>query len=146
MAADPRIPTRPPGNGGQPDIAAAVQQITDKATLLVREEIELAKVEMTEKVTNIAKGVAVFAAAGVFVIFGVSILLQGFAWLAYELLPTPTGDFFWGFFLVAFLLFLAGAGAGYGAARLVKSGAPPAPTMAMEEAERIKQTVDEARS
>ncbi len=132
--------------GDQPDIAATVQQITDKATLLVREEIELAKVEMTEKITKIAKGIAIFAAAGIFAIFGLSILLQGFAWLAYELLPTPTGDFFWGFFFVAFLLFLAGGAAGYGASRLVRSGAPPAPTMAMEEAERIKQTVDQARS
>lgn len=127
-------------------MAAAVQQITDKATLLVREEIELAKVEMTEKVMKIAKGIAIFGAAGIFAIFGLSILLQGFAWLAYELLPTPTGDFFWGFFFVAFLLFLAGAGAGYGASRLLKSGSPPAPTMAIEEAERIKQTVDDARS
>ncbi|MFA9271007.1 MAG: phage holin family protein [Baekduiaceae bacterium] len=146
MAADPRPPYRPPGRGDQPDIAAQVQQITDKATLLVREEIELAKVEMTEKVTKIAQGVAIFAAAGVFAIFGLSILLQGFAWLAYWILPTPSGSFFWGFFLVAFLLFAAGGAAGYGASRLVKRTGAPAPTMAIEEAERIKQTVDQARS
>lgn len=123
-----------------------MQQITDKATLLVREEIELAKVEMTEKVTKLAQSAAIFIAAGVFAIFGLSILLQGFAWFAWWILPVPASQTFWGFFLVAFLLFLTGGLAGYGASRIVKKTGAPAPTMAMEEAQRIKQTVDEARS
>ncbi|MBJ7332764.1 MAG: phage holin family protein [Solirubrobacteraceae bacterium] len=146
MAADPRTPYTPPSRGESADIAVAMQQVTDKATLLIREEIELAKAEVTEKLTRIAKSIAIFAAAGVFAIFGLSILLQGFAWLSYEFLPTPEGDFFYGFFFVAFLLFLAGGLAGYGAARIMKTAQPPVPSMAMEEAERIKQTIDEARS
>lgn len=146
MAAEPRIPTRPPGRNDQPDIAATVQQITDKATLIVREEIELAKVEMTEKVTRIAQGAAVGVAAGVFAVFGLSILLQGFAWFAWWVLPVPASQTFWGFFVVAFLLFALGGLAGYGASRLVKRGAPPTPDMAIEEAQRVKQTVDEAMS
>jgi uncharacterized membrane protein YqjE len=146
LAADPRIPTRPPGQGEQPDIAATVQQITDKATLIVREEIELAKVEMAEKATKLAQGAAVGVAAGVFAIFGLTILLQGLAWFAWWALPVPASQTFWGFFLVAFLLFALGGVAGFGASRLMKRGAPPTPAMAIEEAQKVKQTVDEARS
>jgi hypothetical protein len=82
----------------------------------------------------------------VFAVFGLSILLQGFAWFAWWALPVPASQTFWGFFFVAFLLFALGGLAGYGASRLVKRGAPPTPAMAIEEAQRVKQTVDEARS
>ena len=40
------------------ELAKAIQEVTEKAQLLVREEIELAKAEMTEKVTRLAKGAA----------------------------------------------------------------------------------------
>jgi len=67
-------------------------------------------------------------------------VLHGLAWLAwYELFPDQT--FFWGFFVVAALLFVLGGLAGYFAARLLKAGQSPAPTMAIREAQLIKDTV-----
>jgi uncharacterized membrane protein YqjE len=122
------------------NIAQAIQEISDRATLLVHEEIELAKAEVTEKVTKLVKGAAVGIAAGIFAVFGLIFLMHGLAWLAwFELFPDE--QFFWGFFVVAAVLFLLGALAGFIAARAFKSGAPPTPQLAIEEAKRIKETV-----
>ena len=118
-----------------------MQEVAERAQILVREEIELATTEMKEKAQKIAKGAAIGAAAAVFAIFGLSILLQGFAWLAWWALPVNSSQIFWGFFLVAVLLFIVGGLAGYLASRLFKAGAPPTPDMAIEEAQRIRDTV-----
>ncbi len=122
------------------NIAEAIQEVSERASLLVREEIELAKVEVTEKVTKLVKGAVVGIAAGIFVVFGLVYLLHGFAWLTwYELFPDQ--QFFWGFFVVAAVLLLLGALAGYIASRAFKSAAPPTPQLAIDEAKRIKETV-----
>jgi uncharacterized membrane protein YqjE len=122
------------------NIAEAIQEVSERASLLVREEIELAKVEVTEKVTKLVKGAVVGIAAGIFAVFGLVFLLHGLAWLAwYELFPD--WQFFWGFFVVAAVLFLLGALAGFMAARALRSGSPPVPAMAIDEAKRIRETV-----
>jgi uncharacterized membrane protein YqjE len=121
-------------------IAQAIQEVSERVSVLVHEEIELAKAEMTEKVTKLVKGAVIGIAAGIFLVFGLVYLLHGFAWLAwYELFPD--NQFFWGFFVVAAVLFLVGALAGYIAARAVKSGSPPMPQLAIDEAKLIKETV-----
>jgi len=107
---------------------------------LVREEIELAKAEVTEKVTKLLKGIVVGVAAGIFVITGVLFLLHGLAWLAWFALPVGNQAFFWGFFFVAGLLFVMGGIAGYLAARFLKAGSSPVPKMAIGEAKKIKRT------
>jgi len=132
-------PTEPTGSPQQ--ISAAVQEVAERAQLLVREEIELAKAEITLKLTKLAKGAAIGAAAGVFVLGGLLLLLHAFSWLAWWLLPVGNSQFFWGFFVVAAILFVLGGIAGLIAARLFRSGAPPKPDMAIEEAQRIKETV-----
>lgn len=131
--------------GGNTNIAQAIQEVSERAQILVREEIELAKAEVTTKVSQLVRGAAVGAAAGIFVIVGLLFLLHGFAWLAYYALPVPDGTFFWGFFLVAGLLFLFGAVAGFVAAKAFKRGAPPTPEMAIDEAKRIRETVKSDR-
>jgi hypothetical protein len=127
--------------GSSTNIAQAIQEVSDRAQILVREEIELARAEITAKVTQLVKGAAVGAAAGIFVVTGLLFVLHGFAWLAYYALPVPDGTFFWGFFLVAGVLFLVGALAGFIAARAFKRGAPPTPDLAIDEAKRIRDTV-----
>ena len=128
-------------DNSQASIVAAINEVSDKAQLLVREEIELAKAEVTEKLTKLAKGAAVGLAAGIFVITGLLFLLHGLAWLAYWAIPFPTGTYFWGFFVVAGVLFLLGGLAGFLAARWIKGGSSPAPAMAIEEAKLIRETV-----
>ena len=127
---------------GQPDdgpqIAAAVQEISERASLLVREEIELAKAEIAEKVTKLVRGAVVGTAAGVFAVFGLTILLHGFAWLLFALV---FDDVYWGFFIVAGVLFLLAGLSAFLAVRWMKSGAPPTPDMAIDEAQRIRATL-----
>jgi Putative Actinobacterial Holin-X, holin superfamily III len=123
-------------------IAAAIAEISDRATLLVREEIELAKAEMSEKATKLAKGAVVGVAAGVFVMTALLFALIGCAWLLYFYLPIGNAfTYFWGFFAMALILVVLGVIAGLIAARVVKRGAPPVPNMAIEEARRIRDTV-----
>jgi uncharacterized membrane protein YqjE len=120
-------------------IADAVNEISERASLLVREEIELAKAEVSHKLGRLAKGAVVGGAAGVFAIFGVVLLVEGLAWLAWWALPVSSGKIFWGFFLVAAVLFILGGFAGLLAARLFKSSAPPMPAMAIEEARKTRE-------
>ncbi len=133
----------PHQNGGEPpqNIAAAVADISERASVLVREEIELAKAELTEKTTKIAKGAAVGAIAGIFFVWAVLFLLIGLAWLLYFYLPVGDFAYFWGFFAVGLILIALGVAAGLIAARALKRGAPPVPTMAIEEAQKIRETV-----
>ena len=58
-------------------------------TALVREEIELAKVEMTQKLTSIARGAGAAAAGAVFGVFAVVFLLLTIAWGLNSLLDGP---------------------------------------------------------
>lgn len=124
------------------ELARAVQDVAERAQLLVREEIELAKAEVTTKVTKLAKGAAIGAAAGIFVLAGLIYFLHGASWFAWKLVRGDgTDNFYLGFLIVSGLIFLLGAIAGIIAARLLKKGAPPTPQMAIEEAHLIKQTV-----
>jgi uncharacterized membrane protein YqjE len=123
------------------NIAQAIQEVSDRAQILVREEIELAKAEITEKVTVLVRGAVVGIVAGVFALVGLLFLLHGFAWLSYYLLPVPDQTVFWGFFLVAGVLFLLGGLGGFLAARAFKRGSPPTPDLAIAEAKRIQETV-----
>ncbi len=137
-------PTPTPGEQGPEaphNIAAAIAEVSERAQVLVREEIELAKVEVTEKATKLVKGAVVGIAAGIFVAMALIFALVGFAWLLYYYLPGNQFTYFWGFFAMAVILLLLGALAGLLAAKAVKKGAPPMPTMAIDEAQKIKQTV-----
>jgi uncharacterized membrane protein YqjE len=135
----------PPAAGPEKEpphnIAAAITEVSERATLLVREEIELAKAEVTEKATKLIKGAVVGIAAGVFVLMAVIFALVGFAWLLYYYLPGNDFTYFWGFFAMAVILLLLGALAGLLAAKAVKKGSPPMPNMAIDEAKKIRETV-----
>jgi uncharacterized membrane protein YqjE len=132
---------RRPGAEMPQNIAAAIADVSERASVLVREEIELAKAEVTEKATKLVKGAIVGVAAGVFLVFALIFVLVGCAWLLYFYLPVPDFAYFWGFFAMAVILIVLGAIAGLIAAKVVKRGAPPVPTMAIEEAQKIKQAV-----
>jgi len=123
------------------NIAQAIQDVSERAQLLVREEIELAKAEVTGKLSTLGKGAAVAAAAGLFVLGALIMILFGLAWLAYWAIPFPDGQYFWGYFTIAAILLLLAALAGYIAYRALKAGSPPAPQMAIAEAKLIKETV-----
>jgi hypothetical protein len=120
------------------ELAKAIQEVSEKASLLVREEVALAKAELTEKISGLVKGAVVGVAAGIFIVAGLVYFLHFLALLIGELL----GDNIWlGYLIVAGALFLLGGIAGFLAARFFKKGTPPTPQMAIEEAQLIKQTL-----
>jgi hypothetical protein len=122
------------------NIAQAISEISERASLLVREEIELAKAEITTKLTRLVTGAVVALAAGMFFIVALLFALHGIAWLfAYEFF----GDdkIFWGYFVVAGGLLAFGVLAGFLAAMALRRGTPPTPTMAIDEARKIRDTV-----
>ncbi|HSD79659.1 MAG TPA: phage holin family protein [Solirubrobacteraceae bacterium] len=129
------------GHRGTPDaIVGALTDVSERVQTLVHEEIELAKAELGVKAKRAVTGAVVGISAGVFAVFGLLLLLEGLAWLAwFELFPD--NQFFWGFFLVAAILFLLGAIAGFVAARAIRRAVPPAPTMAIDEAKLIRETM-----
>jgi Putative Actinobacterial Holin-X, holin superfamily III len=131
----------PDGSDIPRGIATAIAEISDRATLLVREEIELAKAEVTAKATKLVRGAVIGVAAGVFVVTALFFFLIGCAWLLYYYLPGNAFTYFWGFFAMALILLVLGVLAGLIAARAVKRGAPPMPDMAIEEARLIRDTV-----
>jgi uncharacterized membrane protein YqjE len=122
------------------ELGQAVQEVTERASLLIREEIELAKREVTDKVSKLIKGAVVGIVAGIFAVFGLVYLLHGLAWGIWELFDIDR-DFWIGFVIVAVLLFLLGGIAGFLAMRFLKRGSPPTPQMAIEEGKLIKETV-----
>jgi uncharacterized membrane protein YqjE len=122
------------------DLGQAIQDVSERASLLVREEIELAKAEMTEKATRLVKGAVVGIVAGIFVVAGLIYLLHSLSWLIWELIGGED-DFWIGFLIVAVALFVLGALAGFMAARFVRKATPPKPEMALEEAQLIRETV-----
>ncbi|HWH92542.1 MAG TPA: phage holin family protein [Baekduia sp.] len=125
----------------QTSLVQAIQDVSDRASLLVREEIELAKAEVSQKVSKLGKGAAVASAAGGFVLAALVMILFGLAQLAYWAIPFPDNQPFWGYFTVAAILLVLAALAGYVAFRALKAGSPPAPKMAIEEARLIRETV-----
>jgi uncharacterized membrane protein YqjE len=128
-------------NDDTSDLGRAIQDVSEKLSLLVREEVELAKTEMTEKVTKLAKGAAIGIAAGIFAVFGLIYLLDAVAWLIWDVIEGDVNSPWLGFLIVAAAIFLLGIVAGLLAARLFKRGAPPTPQMAIQEGKLIKETV-----
>jgi uncharacterized membrane protein YqjE len=116
-------------------VGELVFEVSDRASILIREEIELAKTEVTEKFNRLLRGSVVALVAGVFVLLALMMFMHGFAWLLNDLV---FDDFWAGFFVEAGLFLLIAAGAGLFAWRSFKRGAPPTPDMAIEEAKEIK--------
>jgi uncharacterized membrane protein YqjE len=130
------------GAAGGQGIAVAITEVSERATLLIREEIELAKAEVAEKANRLVKGAIVGVAAGIFIVTALFFVLIGLAWLLYYYLPIGSDfTYFWGFFAMALILLVLGLFAGLIAARAVKRGAPPTPNIAIEEARKIRETV-----
>jgi len=123
------------------ELARAVQDITEKAQLLVHEEIELAKAEMTEKVTKLIKGAVFGIVAGVFAVFALIYLLHALSWGIFDAFYDGGDNFWLGFVITGGLILVLGVLAGFIAMRLIKKGTPPKPELAIEEAQLIKGTL-----
>jgi len=130
MAAyDPNRPDR------DKTIGELVFEVSERTSNLVREEIELAKAEISEKVSTLARGGAVGIAAGVFAFLALILLMHSFALGLASLLGWGA----WAGYLIEGVLFIAiAAGAGWFAYNSFEKTGAPIPTEAIEEAQKTK--------
>jgi uncharacterized membrane protein YqjE len=125
----------------KPDrLAAAVTEVSEKVAVLVRDELELAKVEVVQKVSSLGRGAAAVLVGAVFGVFAVVFLLLTIAWVIDAILVNGAGDIWIGFAIVLGVLAVATVGAFLFAWRKLKVGAPT-PKMAIDEARKIRATV-----
>jgi uncharacterized membrane protein YqjE len=119
--------------------AELVFDVSERASTLIREEFELAKAEVSEKVGKLLRGSVVGVAAGVFAFLALILVMEGVAWLLNE----EVFDNAWsGFFVEAAAFLLVAALAGLIAYRSVCAGAPPVPEQAIEEAKLTKEMLE----
>lgn len=126
-------PNRP---DSQKTIGELVFEVTEQTTILIRDEIELAKTEVTEKISTLARSSGVAVAAGVFAFLAFLLLMQAFALglnsLFFEGEP-------WAGYLIEAVIFIAIAvGAGLFAKKSFEKTGPPLPTEAIEQAEKAR--------
>ena len=139
--ADPTA--TPPQDPEDRSVAELVFDVSERASSLVREEIELAKTEIGEKVGKILRGSVVGVAAGTFAFLALILIMEGVAWLLNEELFD--GKTWPGFFIEAAMFLLIAGLAGLFAYRSVQAGAPPLPEQAIEEAKQIRSTLRRRR-
>src|ERR1700754_2350410 len=111
-SAEPAPPPPPPpppaaaGNGAKApeemSVGELVFEVSDRASGLIREEIELAKTEVTEKFNRLLRGSVAGLAAGGFVLLALFMLMHGIAWLLNDLVFNN----YWAGFFVEALVFL----------------------------------------
>jgi uncharacterized membrane protein YqjE len=131
-----------PGRVGTDEkpIGDIVTRISENASLLIREEIELAKAEIEQKVSRLTRGAVVGAVAGFFVFLGLIFLVETAAWALDD--AFNWGGLWPGFLIVSVGLFLLAALGGFIAFRAFKAGAPPTPDQAIEEARLIREAIE----
>jgi len=140
---DARVPPDSPHTEVPPDqksVGELMFDVSERVSTLVREEIELAKTEISEKVQALLRGGVVGIAAGVFALMGLAMLMHGIAWLINELFFED--DVWVGFMIEALFWFIVAGLAGLIAYRSVQKGSPPTPDLAIEEAKRVRQTLE----
>jgi uncharacterized small protein (DUF1192 family) len=126
----------PPETNHAENFTQAVTEVSERVTVLVREEIELAKAEVTTKVSSIVRGAAAVAAGAVFGVFALIFGLATAAWAINQ----ATGLLWPGFAAIFVVLMLMAVGAFLFAWRKLRVGAPT-PKMAIDEARMIRETV-----
>lgn len=117
-----------------------VKFVSEDLSHLVRSEIKLAQVEVTEKAKGVGAGIGAFGAAGVLALFGLGLLLTT-AVLALSLVVAP-----WLAALIVTVVVFAIAGvAALIGKKKVSEAAPPVPTRAVESVKEdvaeIKETI-----
>jgi uncharacterized membrane protein YqjE len=131
-----------PPQTGEKQLGEIVADVTQKAQQLVREEIELAKAEITTKTSRIVKGIVFFSVAGFFALLMLIFLLH--------MLSIGIAEWFdlkaWvGYAATTLLLLIMTVVAALIGLRMLKKGSPPTPQYAIEEAQKTRAVLEEAR-
>jgi protein-S-isoprenylcysteine O-methyltransferase Ste14 len=118
-------------------LLARTKAVKKRTLSLVQLNLELAKLEGKQKATAIGTGAGLGAVAGVLVVYGI-----GFAFSALAAGLSETISLWLSLLIVAGILFVAAAIAGFLAVRFVRKASPPTPSQALEEASRTIETFE----
>lgn len=118
-------------------IGDLVKQLSEQTSTLVRKELQLAQLEMTEKGKRAGIGAGLFGGAGLVAVFGVGTLIAAIVLLLATFLEP------WLAALIVALVLLAAAGvAALMGKKQVEQAVPPQPEQAIQSG---KRTVDEVK-
>jgi Putative Actinobacterial Holin-X, holin superfamily III len=133
-------------NGGRAaSTADLVKLASEQITQLVRDEVALARIEMTNKAKRMGVGAGLFGGAGIVVVYGVGALIAGLALLLALVLPNWAAALIvaGGLFLLAAILSLIGRAE-------VKRAGTPMPDEAIgglkADVQALSQAVKEGRT
>ncbi len=136
----PPAPQAPPVPDEHRSVGELIFDVSERVTILVREEIELAKAEITEKLTTLGRGAGIAAAAAVFLLAALLMILFAIALLINDLLGVETAVWA-GFAIEALIWIIVAAIAGLVAKKLFGEVESPTPDMAIEELKETKETL-----
>ena len=123
--------------GNQP-VGELVKQLSEQATRLARQEVELARVELSAKGRRAGLGAGMFGGAGIVALFALGALTAGLILLLSTVLEAWLGAFI----VAGAYALLAGILALIGRAR-VREATPPVPEQA---GESVKEDVEWAKT
>jgi hypothetical protein len=123
------MPTQGTSANGHVGLGAAVKQVAERASALVRLELELASLELKRKVAALGIGIGLAVTAAVFGVFALGFLFATIAAALATFLAT------WLALLLVSLLLLVLTGVlGALGLRSIRQGTPPVPQQAIHEA------------
>jgi len=124
-------------NTNNQPIGELVQQLSEQTATLVRKELQLAQIEMTEKGKRAGIGAGLFGGAGAIAIYGLATLIAAIVLLLATALEPWIAAL-----IVAVVLFAIAGGAALVGKKQVKQAVPPQPEQAVQSG---KRTVDEVK-
>jgi len=125
-------PTAPPQQASTPEL---VSQLSQEVSRLVRDELQLAKLEVSGKAKKAGLGVGMFGAAGVIALFGLGTLIA----TAVLALALVVDAWLAALIVAVVLLVVAGIAAMVGRGE-VRQAAPPVPEEAIASTRRDVET------
>jgi protein-S-isoprenylcysteine O-methyltransferase Ste14 len=117
-------------------VVARVKEVKKRTLSLVQLNLELAKLEGKQKATAVGVAGGLAALAALLIVYAI-----GFAFAAIAAGLSETLSLWLSLLIVAGLLVLVAAIAGYLAMRYIRKATPPKPAQAIEEADSTLQTL-----
>jgi uncharacterized membrane protein YqjE len=137
--------TRDRAGASQPSTAELVSQLSEQVSTLVRDELALARAELTEKGKRAGVGAGLLGGGGVLALYGVGALLFTIGALLALAMPAWLAAL-----IVTVVLFAAAGIVALIGKKQVKQAVPPAPTAAVDSTKKdvdaIKTGLREGRS
>jgi uncharacterized membrane protein YqjE len=109
----------------RPSIGELVSTLSEKLSTLIRDEIQLAKLELAEKAKHAGTGIGLFVVAGVLAFFGLGVLITTAILGLANAVPAWLAAL-----IVAIVLFAVAAGLGIAGKKALEKGVPPVPERA----------------